>query len=334
MSSPAFFNKRLWGIFILKVKKTKFCLFLLLLNGQKVTKAPTRSFWVERYHINFQRFLKSALRLGYIQTSTDLAAKLASFTVDQLKAAVSAYGEEITGLTTDQLKTRLLQYANQRSIPEDLSEDLLDGLTSEVYLLTDEGAQFAAGYQYLFLMHQYYFPDVIDFKKFEAMRKKNSDWAPWQCLAALIDTALDQAALYHNVTLSLLLLKHQVKLFRHVGQYQKGLDALRRVLCYELQSNMFVTDPANDATDLKRLTSYEIQELHFFLVQLDLPIEDFLMQFDAWLLDHQISQEAMTRPEMVSAVMFAYLEDFASLNELYHHILARKHATNPGITAS
>lgn len=287
------------------------------MNRQSVSDAKDRAFWRERYHINFQRYLNWALRQNYIQVQTSLTAKLASLTPAQCITAAEAYGVDTNAYTQGQLSAEIckLAQADPTKLPT--------ALTQGVYLLTDLGASFVRGHQYLLLMHEYYFPDVIDFKKLEVVRKKQPDLEPWQCLVALLDQSLEQAVSYHNLTLALLLLKHKVKLYRHLGRYQEGLVCLQEVLFCELKTLFHPSQNLRSIPDLKRLTGYEAQELHFFLEQLNLPLEDFLLQFGTWLQDRELSDSEFTRPEMISTIMFAYLEDFKSLRNLYLNIQNR-----------
>ena len=54
-----------------------------------------------------------------------------------------------------------------------------------------------------------------------------------------------------------------------------------------------------------------------------MPLEDFLLQFGTWLQDRELADAEFTRPEMISTIMFAYLEDFKSLRNLYFNIQNR-----------
>ncbi|MFD1671814.1 hypothetical protein ACFQ5M_06900 [Agrilactobacillus yilanensis] len=282
-----------------------------------MAQADFSSLWHERYQINFQRYLNLAMRHGYIQVSQHLTDKLASLTPAQCQEAAQAYQLDAALYPEGQLQAEICRLAQEDAAL------LPASLDAGVYLLTDTGARFVRGHQYLLLMDQYYFPDVINFKKLEVIRKKQPHLEPWQCLVILIDEGLDQSELYHNSMLSLLLLKHKVKLYRHLGRHEEGLLCLQEVLFYELRHAATLNLNTQIVPDLKRLTSYEAQELHFFLEQLNLPLEDFLLRFGDWLQERELPERGFTRPEMISSIMFAYLEDFNSLRNLCLNIQNR-----------
>ncbi len=308
--------------------RNKYRLFLILLNGQTKANAVNKRYWTERYHIRFQKYLQRAMHHKFLRVSVDPMDKLLNLPTSHLKEFARSFGIEVDNQDAGQLRLSIFKMYQQHQQQHDLSPALQAWFDGEVYLLTPKGSDYVASAQHLWFMHHFYYPDVVDLKHLLPLYKRQPALLAWQYVAELLDRGIQAAQAQGNVTVALILQKRKVRLYRQVACYPEGLACLQQVLFNELEHHVVPNVLARNAKGylpaIKHLSRYEIQELHFFLVQLNLSLDEFLMGLSHFLQSQDMKHNVMTRMEMMRAVMLAYLEDFNGLAQLYDHVQARQ----------
>ncbi|MCD2256933.1 hypothetical protein FHQ08_09375 [Lactobacillus sp. CC-MHH1034] len=205
---------------------------------------------------------------------------------------------------------------------------------TKVCQLTPKGQRWVAGYRHYRLVHENFIPGVVDLKHMARICRRHPEGKPWEWILSLLDHGVQQAQQRTDMLTALLLQKHKIKLLQHLGKYDAALETLQAVFYHELSEPSSGYEGIHGWQLSQKYPSYEIQELRFFLEQLDLQLEDFLLRFGSWLQKRNMTHSCFTRLEIMAIVMFAYLDDEMSLAAVFARANARRNDESSNIISN